>query len=49
MALEINQINFNKKYKRTGSLFEGKFKSKYIDKENYFQDLTKEMAKKSII
>ena len=30
---------FNKKYKRTGSLFEGKFKSKYIDKENYFQYL----------
>jgi putative transposase len=28
---------FNKKYNRTGGLFEGKFKSKYIDKENYFQ------------
>ncbi len=27
---------FNKKYKRTGSLFEGKFKSKHVDKENYF-------------
>ena len=27
---------FNKKYKRTGSLFEGKFKSKHIDEENYF-------------
>ncbi len=27
---------FNKKYNRTGSLFEGKFKSKHIDEENYF-------------
>ena len=27
---------FNKKYKRTGSLFEGKFKSKHVDRENYF-------------
>ncbi len=27
---------FNKKYKRTGSLFEGKFKSKHIGEENYF-------------
>ncbi len=27
---------FNKKYKRTGSLFEGKFKSKHIKEENYF-------------
>jgi len=27
---------FNKKYGRTGSLFEGKFKSKHIDQENYF-------------
>lgn len=27
---------FNKKYNRTGSLFEGKFKSKYVSKENYF-------------
>jgi putative transposase len=27
---------FNKKYKRTGSLFEGRFKSKYIGEENYF-------------
>lgn len=30
---------FNKKYKRTGSLFEGKFKSKHVDKENYFNYL----------
>ncbi len=27
---------FNKKYSRTGSLFEGKFKSSHIGKENYF-------------
>jgi putative transposase len=27
---------FNKKYKRTGGLFEGKFKSKHIGQENYF-------------
>ena len=27
---------FNKKYKRTGSLFEGNFKSKHIGEENYF-------------
>lgn len=27
---------FNKKYGRTGSLFEGKFKSKHIGEENYF-------------
>jgi len=27
---------FNKKYKRTGALFEGKFKSKHIGEENYF-------------
>ena len=27
---------FNKKYKRTGSLFEGKFKSSHINEENYF-------------
>jgi len=27
---------FNKKYKRTGSLFEGTFKSKHIGEENYF-------------
>jgi hypothetical protein len=27
---------FNKKYKRTGSLFEGNFKSKHIGQENYF-------------
>lgn len=27
---------FNKKYERRGSLFEGKFKSKYIDNEPYF-------------
>lgn len=30
---------FNKKYNRTGSLFEGKFKSKNINKENYFNYL----------
>jgi putative transposase len=30
---------FNKKYNRTGSLFEGKFKSKNIGKENYFNYL----------
>jgi len=28
---------FNKKYKRTGGLFEGKFKSKHLNEENYFQ------------
>jgi putative transposase len=27
---------FNKKYSKTGSLFEGKFKSKHIGDENYF-------------
>jgi REP element-mobilizing transposase RayT len=27
---------FNKKYKRSGGLFEGKFKSKHIGEENYF-------------
>jgi putative transposase len=30
---------FNKRYKRTGSLFEGKFKSKHIGKDNYFNYL----------
>lgn len=30
---------FNKKYNRTGSLFEGKFKSKHISKDNYFHYL----------
>lgn len=30
---------FNKKYKRTGSLFEGRFKAKYVNKENYFNYL----------
>lgn len=30
---------FNKKYNRTGALFEGKFKAKYINKENYFNYL----------
>lgn len=30
---------FNKKHKRTGSLFEGKFKSKHIGKDNYFNYL----------
>lgn len=30
---------FNKKHNRTGSLFEGKFKSKNIKKENYFNYL----------
>ena len=30
---------FNKKYNRTGSLFEGKFKSKHIGKDNYFNYL----------
>jgi len=27
---------YNKKYKKTGSLFEGKFKSRHIGEENYF-------------
>jgi len=27
---------FNEKYKRSGSLFEGRFKAKHIDKDNYF-------------
>ena len=27
---------FNKKYNRSGTIFEGKFKSKYISDENYF-------------
>src|SRR3989344_1438433 len=27
---------FNKKYKRTGGLFEGTFKSRHIEEENYF-------------
>ncbi len=30
---------FNKKYERTGSLFEGKFKSKHVGVENYFRYL----------
>lgn len=30
---------FNKKYIRTGSLFEGKFKAKHVDRENYFNYL----------
>lgn len=30
---------FNKKYNRSGSLFEGKFKSQYIDKDRYFKYL----------
>ncbi len=30
---------FNKKHSRTGSLFEGKFKSKHIGKDNYFNYL----------
>lgn len=30
---------FNKKYKRTGALFEGKFKSKHVNKDNYFNYL----------
>jgi len=30
---------FNKKYKRTGGLFEGKFKSKHIAEDNYFRYL----------
>ena len=29
-------LYFNKKYKRSGALFEGKFKSKHIGEENYF-------------
>ncbi len=28
---------FNKKYKRTGSLFEGKFKSQHIDRDTYLK------------
>lgn len=28
---------FNKKYKRTGSLFEGKFKSKHLDSDEYLK------------
>jgi putative transposase len=30
---------YNKKYKRTGGLFEGKFKSEHIDKDRYFKYL----------
>lgn len=30
---------FNKKYERTGSLFEGKFKSKHVGEDNYFNYL----------
>ncbi len=30
---------FNNKYQRTGSLFEGKFKSKHVGKDNYFNYL----------
>lgn len=28
---------YNKKYKKTGSLFEGRFKSKHLDNENYLK------------
>lgn len=35
-VLTSYSMYFNKKYKRTGSLFEGKFKSKHIGEENYF-------------
>lgn len=30
---------FNKKYKRTGKLYEGKFKSNYVDNDNYLKYL----------
>jgi len=30
---------YNKKYKRTGGLFEGKFKSEHVDKDRYFKYL----------
>lgn len=30
---------YNKKYKRSGTLFEGKFKSRYIDNDQYFKYL----------
>lgn len=30
---------YNKKYKRTGGLFEGKFKSEYVDNDKYFKYL----------
>jgi putative transposase len=30
---------FNKKYNRTGSLFEGKFKSKHVGEDNYYKYL----------
>lgn len=30
---------FNKKYKRTGSLFEGKYKAKYVDSDEYLKYL----------
>jgi len=30
---------FNKKYKRTGGLFEGKFKSNHVDNDNYLKYL----------
>ena len=30
---------YNKKYKRTGTLFEGKFKSRHIDQDRYFKYL----------
>lgn len=30
---------FNRKYSRTGSLFEGKFKSRHVGKDNYFNYL----------
>ena len=38
---------FNKKYNRSGSLFEGKFKSKHIGEENYF-NLIPTWSKKTI-
>jgi putative transposase len=37
--LSLNVMYYNKKYKRTGSLFEGKFKAKYVTGDTYLRYL----------
>ena len=37
--LTAYSMYYNKKYKRTGTLFEGKFKAKHVDNDNYLKYL----------